>query len=76
MRFLRALALFAWTAQAVAGPIGVADQTTKSIASTTKDAVTEATSEAAGTVFNGEKVPPITELQGHTLEADIKHGYW
>lgn len=35
-----------------------------------------ANSEDGGTIFNGFKVPPITELSGTTLDADIAEGHW
>jgi len=31
--------------------------------------------EPAGTIFNGQHVPPMAEL-GKTYEDDISHGYW
>lgn len=29
-----------------------------------------------GTVFNGEKVPPMKDLRGDTFKEDIKNGWW
>lgn len=29
-----------------------------------------------GTVFNGQKVPPMTEISGDKIDATIGKGYW
>jgi hypothetical protein len=43
------------------------------------DPVPKAESENTGpkpTKFNGIEVPPLRELNGPTLDEDIKQGYW
>lgn len=47
------------------------------VAGKTDDApVTDGGNSAKGTVFNGHRVPPLTELSGETIDKDIAKGYW
>jgi hypothetical protein len=72
MRLSRLFGLLALASPLLATPVDPA-------AAENKAATTTAggdTPDAKGTEFNGIEVPPMTELSGETLDADIKNGYW
>jgi hypothetical protein len=36
----------------------------------------EESSEPKATIFNGQEVPPLMQMSGETLDAEIAKGYW
>lgn len=46
---------------------------------TVKEEISDSAAKDAGpeeTYFNGQAVPPMTDLSGETLKQDIRRGYW